>query len=136
MLGWLMKNLKDWTVTIATLFMAAGYFVIAEAQSYNMIMAGCLIIGIGGGVSIPPLFTFVPRIVTPRQRTLGVAIVSMVAQLGQFVSPFYTNLFGTGTDSEDLRMRFIVATVTTIIIGLAVKILATTISPKPLQDEE
>lgn len=136
MLGWLMKNLKDWTVTIATLFMAAGYFVIAEAQSYNMIMAGCLIIGIGGGVSIPPLFTFVPRIVTPRQRTLGVAVVSMVAQLGQFVSPFYTNLFGTGTDSEDLRMRFIVATVTTIIIGLAVKILATTISPKPLQDEE
>ena len=136
MLGWLMKNLKDWTVTIATLFMAAGYFVIAEAQSYNMIMTGCLIIGIGGGVSIPPLFTFVPRIVTPRQRTLGVAIVSMVAQLGQFVSPFYTNLFGTGTDSESLRMRFIVATVTTVVIGFAVKAFASTISPRPLTEAD
>ncbi len=136
MLGWLMKNLKDWTVTIASLFMAAGYFIIAYAHSYSVIMTGCLVIGIGGGVSIPPLFTFVPRIVTPRQRTLGVAIVSMVAQLGQFVSPLYTNLFGTGTDSESLRMRFVVATVTTVVIGFAVKFFAATISPRPLTEAD
>ena len=136
MLGWLMKNLKDWTVTIATLFMAAGYFIIANAHSYSMIMAGCLVIGIGGGVSIPPLFTFVPRIVTPRQRTLGVAIVSMIAQLGQFVSPFYTNLFVSGTNSEDLRMRFVVATITTVIIGILVKVFATTISQRPLTEDD
>lgn len=136
MLGWLMKKLKDWTVTIATLFMAAGYFIIANSYSYEMLVAGCLVIGIGGGVSIPPLFTYVPRIVPPRQRTLGVAIVSMVAQLGQFVSPLYTNLFVTGTESEDLRMRFVVATVTTIIIGSAVVAFASTISKKPLTDAD
>ena len=136
MLGWLMQRLKDWTVTIATLFMAAGYLMIAYSYSYDMIMAGCLVIGIGGGVSIPPLFTFVPRLVPPRQRTLGVAIVSMVAQLGQFVSPFYTNLFVTGEDSSSLRMRFVVATVTTVIIGFMVVAFASTISKKPLTDED
>jgi MFS family permease len=135
MLGWLMKNLKDWTVTIATLFMAAGYLIIAYSYSYDMIMAGCLVIGIGGGVSIPPLFTFVPRLVPPRQRTLGVAIVSMVAQLGQFVSPLYTNIFVNGSDSESLRMRFVIATVTTVVIGFMVVAFASTISKVPLKDE-
>lgn len=136
MLGWLMKNLKDWTVTIATLFMAAGYLIIAYSYSYDMLVVGCLVIGIGGGVSIPPLFTFVPRIVPPRQRTLGVATVSMVAQLGQFVSPLYTNLFVSGEDGSALRMRFVVATVTTVIIGFMVVAFASTISPTPLTDAE
>jgi MFS family permease len=115
--------------------MAAGYLIIAYSYSYDMIMAGCLVIGIGGGVSIPPLFTFVPRLVPPRQRTLGVAVVSMVAQLGQFVSPLYTNLFVSGIDSEALRMRFVVATVTTVVIGLMVVAFASTISKIPLKDE-
>lgn len=136
MLGWLMRKLKDWTVTVAALFMAAGYAIIAYAYSYEMLMIGCLVIGIGGGVSIPPLFTFVPRIVTPRQRTLGVAIVSMVAQIGQFVSPLYTNLFVTGTDSHSLRMRFIVSAVTTVIIGFMVVAFGSTISKRPLTDED
>lgn len=136
MLGWLMKNLKDWTVTIASLFMAAGYLIISYSYSYDMLVAGCLVIGIGGGVSIPPLFTFVPRIVPPRLRTLGVAIVSMVAQLGQFVSPLYTNLFVTGEDSHSLRMRFVVATITTVIIGFMVVAFASTISKRPLTDAD
>ena len=136
MLGWLMRKLKDWTVTVAALFMAAGYAIIAYAYSYEMLMIGCLVIGIGGGVSIPPLFTFVPRIVTPRQRTLGVAIVSMVAQLGQFVSPLYTNLFVSGTDSHSLRMRFIVSAITTVIIGFMVVAFGYSISKRPLTDED
>lgn len=135
-LGWLMMRLKDWTVTFATLCMAAGYFMIAYSYSYGMLMAGCVVIGVGGGISIPPLFTFVPRIVPPRQRTLGIAIVTLVAQLGQFVSPLYINLFVTGTESSELRMRFIVAAITTIIIGFAVVAFASTISKKPLTEED
>ncbi|MBQ1697394.1 MAG: MFS transporter, partial [Bacteroidales bacterium] len=96
----------------------------------------CLVVGVGGGISIPPLFTFVPRIVPPRQRTLGVAIVTLVAQLGQFVSPLYINLFVTGTESSELRMRFIIATITTVIMGFAVVAFASTISKKPLTDED
>lgn len=136
MLGWLMRKLKDWTVTVAALFMAAGYLIIAYSYSYEMLMTGCLVIGIGGGVSIPPLFTFVPRIVPPRQRTLGVAIVSMVAQIGQFVSPLYTNLFVSGSDSSALRMRFVVSAVTTVIIGFMVAGFGSTISKRPLTDED
>ena len=136
LLGWLMKKLKDWTVTVAAMFMAAGYLIIAYSYSYEMLMVGCLVVGVGGGISIPPLFTFVPRIVPPRQRTLGVAIVTLVAQLGQFVSPLYINLFVTGTESSELRMRFIIATITTVIIGFAVVAFASTISKKPLTDED
>lgn len=136
LLGWLMKKLKDWTVTVAAMFMAAGYLIIAYSYSYEMLMVGCLVVGVGGGISIPPLFTFVPRIVPPRQRTLGVAIVTLVAQLGQFVSPLYINLFVTGTESSELRMRFIIATITTVIMGFAVVAFASTISKKPLTDED
>jgi hypothetical protein len=59
----------------------------------------------------------------------------MVAQLGQFVSPLYTNIFVNGSDSESLRMRFVIATVTTVVIGFMVVAFASTISKVPLKDE-
>ena len=70
-----------------------------------------------------------------KSENILVAIVSMVAQLGQFDSPFYTNLFVSGTESSDLRMRFIVSAVTTVVIGFLVVAFASTLSKTPLKDE-
>ena len=56
--------------------------------------------------------------------------------LGQFVSPLYTNLFVSGTDSHSLRMRFIVSAVTTVIIGFMVVAFGYSISKRPLTDED
>lgn len=135
-LAWIMRNLKDWTMPFATLIMAAGYVVIACSTTFPALMAGCLIVGLGGGFALPPLSLFLPRIVTPRQRTLGVAIIMSVAQLGQFISPLYTDLFVDSSAPDSNRMRFIVSAVTLVVIGAMVLAFSRTLPQKPLEEQQ
>lgn len=134
MLAWIMRNLKDWTMPFATLIMASGYLIIAYAHSYGILMVGCLVVGLGGGFALPPISLYLPRIVTPRQRTFGVAIIMSVAQLGQFISPYYINLFVNGSTGEALRMRYIVSAITTVVIGFLVLAFTYTLPKKPLEN--
>lgn len=134
MLAWIMRNLKDWTMPFATLIMASGYLIIAYAHSYGILMIGCLVVGLGGGFALPPISLYLPRIVTPRQRTLGVAIIMSVAQLGQFISPYYIDLFVNGSTGEALRMRYVVSAITTIVIGFLVLAFTYTLPKKTLEN--
>lgn len=135
LLAWIMRNLKDWTMPFATIIMASGYLIIAFAESYGIVMAGCLVVGLGGGFALPPISLYLPRIVTPRQRTLGVAIIMSVAQLGQFISPLYTDLFVSEADPEACRMRFVVSAITTVAIGFLVLCFTHTLPKKALEDQ-
>lgn len=134
MLAWIMRNLKDWTMPFATLIMASGYLIIAYAHSYGILMIGCLVVGLGGGFALPPISLYLPRIVTPRQRTLGVAIIMSVAQLGQFISPYYIDLFVNGSTGEALRMRYVVSAITTVVIGFLVLAFTYTLPKKALEN--
>ena len=134
MLAWIMRNLKDWTMPFATLIMASGYLIIAYAHSYSILMIGCLVVGLGGGFALPPISLYLPRIVTPRQRTLGVAIIMSVAQLGQFISPYYIDLFVNGSTGEALRMRYVVSAITTVVIGFLVLAFTYTLPKKALEN--
>lgn len=118
LIAWFMRKLKDWTVPFAAVIMAAGYFIIANAYTYNVLMLGCLVVGLGGGFALPPITLFLPRIVTARQRTLGVAIITSVAQCGQAISPEYTRFFVSESAVNPYRERFIVSAVSTVIIGI------------------
>ena len=134
MLAWIMRNLKDWTMPFATLIMASGYLIIAYSHSYDILMIGCLIVGLGGGFALPPISLYLPRIVTPPARTLGVAIIMSVAQLGQFISPYYINIFVNGSTGDELRMRYVVSAITTVIIGFSVLVFTYTLPKKPLEN--
>lgn len=134
MLAWIMRSLKDWTMPFATLIMASGYLIIAYSHSYGVLMVGCLVVGLGGGFALPPISLYLPRIVTPRQRTFGVAIIMSVAQLGQFISPYYIDLFVSGGTGEALRMRYIVSAITTVVIGFLVLAFTYTLPKKPLEN--
>lgn len=118
LIAWLMKKLGDWTVPFAAVIMAGGYLIIANAYTYDILMLGCLVVGLGGGFALPPIALFLPRIVTARQRTLGVAIITSVAQCGQAISPEYTGLFVSESAMDPYRDRFIVSAVSTVIIGV------------------
>ena len=135
LLAWIMRNLKDWTMPFATVIMASGYLIISFAQSYGLLLVGCLVVGLGGGFALPPISLYLPRIVTPRQRTLGVAIIMSVALLGQFISPLYTDLFVSGMSEGDLRMRFVVSAITTVVIGFLVLAFTYTLPKKPLEEK-
>jgi len=134
-LATVMGKLKDFTMLTAMSIMTLGYLMISWADSYAMIMAGCLVVGLGGGFALPPISLFMPRIVTPRQRTFGIAVVMSIAQLGQFVSPLYINLFVSGTTPDDLRQRFVVSAITSMAIGVLVYVFARTLPKDALKDE-
>ena len=135
LLAWIMRNLKDWTMPFATVIMASGYLIISFSESYGLLLVGCLVVGLGGGFALPPISLYLPRIVTPRQRTLGVAIIMSVALLGQFISPLYTDLFVSGMREGDLRMRFVVSAITTVVIGFLVLAFTYTLPKKPLEEK-
>lgn len=134
MLAFIMRNLKDWTMPFATVIMASGYLIIAYSHSFDILMIGCLVVGLGGGIALPPLSLYLPRVVTPQQRTLGVAIIMSVAQLGQFISPLYIDLFVGKTVDDPYRMRFIVSAITTVIIGFLVLWFTYTLPKKALEN--
>lgn len=132
----IMKKLGDWTVPIAAVIMAVGYVIIANAYSYPVLMAGCLVVGLGGGFALPPISLFLPRIVTARQRTLAVAIITSVAQCGQAISPTYTSLFVSDTCEDPYRARFIVSAVTTVIIAALFLAFTYILPKKPVETNE
>ena len=59
----------------------------------------------------------------------------LAAQVGQFVSPLYTDLFVDNSADGSGRMRFIVCAVTSVIIGLLVAAFAYTLPKKPLEND-
>ena len=134
LLAWIMRKLKNWTIPLAAFIMAAGYGIIAYSETFPVLLAGCLIVGVGGGFALPPISLYLPRVVTPRQRTLGVAIIMSVAQLGQFISPLYINLFIPDDAADPFRLRFIVSAISSIVIGFMVLYFTNTLPREPLRD--
>jgi MFS family permease len=134
LLAWFMRNLKNWTVPFAAVVMGLGYLIIAYSYTYVMLMIGCLVVGVGGGFALPSIQLYIPFIVTPRQRTLGVAIITSVAQFGQFLSPLYTNLFVSESATDPCRARFVVSAISTVIIGFLAWCFVRTLPKKPLVD--
>lgn len=135
LLAKIMRSLKDWTVPIAAVIMALGYFIIAYSYSFGVLMVGCLVVGLGGGFALPPLSLYLPRIVTVKQRTLGIAIITSVAQFGQFLSPLYTNLFVSEAAEDPYRMRFVVSAISTVIVGFLVLCFTYTLPKKAIDNE-
>jgi MFS family permease len=134
LLGWSMRKMKQLTVPIAALFMGLGYLIIALSYSYVVLMIGCLVVGVGGGFALPAVQLYIPFVVTPSQRTLGVAIITSVAQFGQFLSPLYTNLFVSESATDPCRSRFMVSAVSTVIIGFLAWCFIRSLPAKPLED--
>lgn len=134
MLARIMRSLKDWTVPLAAIIMALGYLIIAYSYSFGVLMVGCLVVGLGGGFALPPISLYLPRIVTVKQRTLGVAIITSVAQFGQFFSPLYTSLFVSEAAEDPYRMRFVVSAISTVVVGFLVLCFTYTLPKKPLDN--
>jgi len=131
----IMKRLGDWTMPVATAIMACGYMIIAYSCNFPIMMLGCLVVGLGGGFALPPISLYLPRIVTPRQRTFGVAIIMSVAQLGQFISPLFVSIFVSEDTVDALRMRFVVSAIATIIIGVCVLTFSYTLPKEALKEQ-
>ena len=58
--------------------MAAGYYVVAYASSYNGALLGMVVAGLGFGLYVPNHSSWILSIVSPQRRGFGVGIVPRI----------------------------------------------------------
>jgi len=75
------------------LSMALGYFVVAFAASYAIVLLGMIIAGLGFGLYVPNQSSWILSIVSPTRRGFGVGLVTTAMFAGQLFSPILIQPF-------------------------------------------
>lgn len=87
-------------VIVAFAIAAVGYFIIGFANSYNVVLIGLIIAGLGVGLVMPNLNIWLSSLVDNRSRGKALGGLTTSFFLGQFLSPIVsqpiTNAVGLG----------------------------------------
>ncbi len=133
-LGSVVKALKRFTIGVAIIVMAAGTVLVGLSTSIPMICAGAFLMGIGFAIRNPGAVTFAANMVPAAQASMAIAIVSASYNVGNFISAYIVNPVASAI-SDDISMRFIVAAIGLLVIGIIACIKAPTTDQQALDTQ-
>ena len=134
LLGTTVKVFKRFTIGAAIIMMAAGTALVGFSTSLPVICIGALIVGFGFAVRNPGAVTFAANMVSAKQASLAIAIVSASYNLGNFVSAYIVNPLANMMD-DDIANRFILSAVALLVIGIVALVKAPTTDAEALDSQ-
>ena len=133
-LGTVVKTFKRFTIGASIIVMAAGTALVGLSTSIPMICAGAFLMGIGFAIRNPGAVTFAANMVSAKQASMAIAIVSATYNVGNFLSAYIVNPLA-GMMGEDISNRFIVSAIALLVIGVIACIKAPTTDQQALDSQ-
>ena len=133
-LGNVVKIFKRFTIGASIIVMAAGTALVGLSTSFGVICLGAVLMGIGFAIRNPGAVTFSANMVSAKQASLAIAIVSATYNVGNFLSAYIVNPLASAL-SPDLNMRFIISAIALLIIGILACIKAPTTDQQALDSQ-
>ncbi|MCR5397833.1 MAG: MFS transporter [Lachnospiraceae bacterium] len=134
LLGNVVKLFKRFTIGAAIIMMAAGCALVGLSTSLPLICVGAFLMGIGFAIRNPGAVTFAANMVSAKQASMAIAIVSATYNVGNFLSAYIVNPVANMI-SEDISSRFILSAVALLVIGLIACVKAPTTDQQALDSQ-
>ena len=101
--GKITQIITKFTVPVGWMISGIGLILLATAQSYNIIIVGCFIAGVGYAIAMPGTFVKLAMLTAPPAIDFGFSVAFGIMGIGQFISPsifeFVNKISGHGPGS-------------------------------------
>ena len=102
------RVLKQHTMLISTLLMAAGLLLLVAGENLILLSIGALLLGFGYGVVQPIVYDkAADSVVNPKKETLALSLVLAVNYFSITIAPFMMDLFQKIAGNESNRFPFV-----------------------------
>ena len=118
--GLFVRKIRYYTMSMAPLWAAVGFFLLAKSESFWLVCVSSFILGAGVSFFQPTVTLMVSNISPLRYLTNSVSVSTAISNVGQFISPIVINAIAgvAGAESQPVpeRTKFMVVVIAYVIL--------------------
>lgn len=114
--GQFYKMLGKYIAVIGAFLYAAGFMVLANAQSMQTMVLAMVMFGVGNGFTIPFAYDRLAYFSPKTSMTFCMSIMMVASNIGAFVSPYFMTIFASVFGNNSSYFKFIISSVLFLVI--------------------